>query len=194
MVVGISILIFMTLRTRRSLAVAHIGLLAAVFVVGVLPQLLPGHRAKVEALRGFMETAMKDLDHRGQAWGTASPIEILNDAQTQAEDDLVYRFEEHLQNVTMLEAPEIDATEGVLFDIPRDGEFVAVGPVPVESEIAQGKQVFADYPGGMLCENGDTARDRLGRRRRVPDHNDGVRRRPLPGILGKGREHRAPDH
>lgn len=149
-VVGISLLLFTFLVTRRSLVIAHVCLVIAVLAAGTLPRLLPGHHQKVVELRKLMDAAAADLDQRQQTWRLVDPLETLTEARARAEENLVYRFDENLQDVAELEAPKIDTDDGVIYDFLRDGKLVAAGAAGPESELVDGKQVFPDYRGGSF--------------------------------------------
>jgi arylsulfatase A-like enzyme len=148
-VVGVSLLFFAFLVSKRSLAVSHLVLLGAVVLTAGAFHFNPGHRNKVKMLRGFMATAMSDLEQRRRGWNLVNTEEMLADASNRADQHLVYRFEERLGEVTDLVAPSIEGG-GVLFEIPRDGKFVVPGAAGPDSEIQDGKQVFDDYRGGTL--------------------------------------------
>jgi arylsulfatase A-like enzyme len=147
-VVAVSVVLFALLASKRSLLIGHLVLLVAVVVVVLLPQLMPGHRAKAKAINRFMETATEDLAKRRQSWTLANPEETLVDANQWASRHRVYRFDEHLQDVIDLKAPKPDGGHAVLFEIPRDGSFVLSGPGSSKSEIAGRVQIFPDYRGG----------------------------------------------
>jgi arylsulfatase A-like enzyme len=149
-VVGVSLLLLAMFTSRRALATGHVILVVAAVVALLLPQLVPGHRAKTKVIRGFIETADGQLDQKRQSWTLANPEEILADAGQRASRHQVYRFDERLQDITEIEAPAIDDGQGVLFAIPQDGVFVPANHQGAASETSGSTQVVSDYRGGTV--------------------------------------------
>jgi arylsulfatase A-like enzyme len=150
-VVGVSLVLLTLLPSKRALLYTHAAWLAIVLVAVAVFQLNPGHRKKVKALRNLIETARQDIEQKRSRMAMVSADEIMADAAARADEHLVYRFEEHLGDITNLEAPPIEGG-GVLLEIPRDAKFVVSGSPRTGSEIQDGKQVFADYQGGTLLK------------------------------------------
>jgi arylsulfatase A-like enzyme len=149
-IVGISMSLVATINSKRALAVGQLALLAATCVFLLLPQIVPGHREKSKTIGRLINIAMDDLDRRRRGWDLAEPDEIMADANFWASQYGVYRFDEHLQDVTDLKATRGDDSGGVLFEIPADGEFVAADPGGPKSTTSTSKQVFPDYRGGSI--------------------------------------------
>ncbi|UCG51736.1 MAG: sulfatase-like hydrolase/transferase [Candidatus Latescibacterota bacterium] len=144
-VVGASLLFFTFITSKRAIIVSHVILLVAVVVAAALPQIIPGHRKKVGEIRESIEMVMSELDRRPEEWKMLDPLDIVDAANARAKLNSIYRFDEHLKDIKTLEAPKIDFVEGVLFDLPRDGKFVATESEELTYEISEGSQIFPNY-------------------------------------------------
>jgi arylsulfatase A-like enzyme len=152
-VIGISMLIFASMASRRALATGHVVLAVAVCLALLLPRMVPAHREKSKALDRFMNAAMEDLDRREQSWNLVNPEEVLFDAGSRAKLNQVYRFDEQLDDVTGMQASKPGDGRGILFQIPDDGQFVSAGSQALRSEISGRKQVFPNYRAGAVLRN-----------------------------------------
>ncbi|MGD8412777.1 MAG: sulfatase-like hydrolase/transferase, partial [Candidatus Latescibacterota bacterium] len=149
-VAGASMVLFAWFPGRRGLVTAHVALFAVTAIALVIPHAIPGHRRQTDRIARLLERASEDLGRRGESWGLADPAELTADARAWATRHDVYRFDEHLEDVTGLEAHPGSNSGGLLFSVPADGRFVANDPGGPRSSTTDTSQVFPDYRGGAV--------------------------------------------
>lgn len=154
-VVGASLASFTFVPSRRVLVVSHVLIVAASVIVVAAPMLVPAHRSKVEVLHRGMQTEMSRLERLRENVAMINPYLTLDRAAARADTHMVYRFDEHVQDITKLEAPKHDYESGVLLDVPARGKIISVDATPLASTITDGKQIFPEYRAGSVLKTSD---------------------------------------
>ncbi|MEJ2722083.1 MAG: hypothetical protein P8181_13240, partial [bacterium] len=98
-VVGVCLFLFTFFSSGRRLFFSHLVFFIAAAIIALLIIFAPGHREKVAFLENRLRLTINDLDSIRRDSRLAKPGEPIDAAKARAKQHLIYRFDEHLDDI-----------------------------------------------------------------------------------------------